>query len=309
MDRLNNRIKFFKFSKADLGNPMPQIKADQLKKNHLIMSASEMLSLSAYFGILVGDLIREDEPAWNFYTIIEMLEILLSSSFSPKLLDYLELLLKEHHTLFCKLFNEHLRPKYHLLLHYPRLIREVGPPRHIWCMRYEAYHKLLKSTANVVTCKKNLLVTLFIKDSLRFSYRLTIKKGFSDDVEFGPTSSNLQVLNENCNFIENLNAGAFTVPWIRINNVFLKICFALQVSDNEVVPVFGQIKHIVLNEDKVVLVLAELQTVGFINKMQAFEILFNRNTNLRSYYYKNLPNLCPYNIHYSGDGRIVICVI
>lgn len=32
LDLLNNRIRFFKFSTADSGNPMPQIKSEHLKK-------------------------------------------------------------------------------------------------------------------------------------------------------------------------------------------------------------------------------------------------------------------------------------
>lgn len=309
LDHLNNRIKFFKFSRADIGNPMPQIKGDHLKKKHLIMSASEMLSLTAYFGILVGDLIPEDEPVWNFYALIfEILEILLGRSFSSNLINYLEILIKEHHTLFCQLFNEHLRPKYHFMLHYTRLIKEVGPPRNIWCMRYEAYHKLLKSTASVVTCKKNLLVTLFIKDSLRFSNRLVTKKGFSDNIEVGPVNRNLQILNTQIQFDQDLNKNHFTVPWICINTVFLKLGFVVQITD-EVVPDFGQIQHIIVNEDKIFLVLSKIQTVRFIDKMQAFQINLNVNENFQCYLYEALCNRYPYNIHYTGDGRTVICII
>ena len=43
LDNINKRIQLFKFSEVDLGNPMPEIKADHIKKKHIVMSASEML--------------------------------------------------------------------------------------------------------------------------------------------------------------------------------------------------------------------------------------------------------------------------
>lgn len=56
---------------------MPQIKGDHLKKRHLIISAAEMLSLAAYLGILIGDLIPDHDPLWIFYSlIVEILDIL-----------------------------------------------------------------------------------------------------------------------------------------------------------------------------------------------------------------------------------------
>lgn len=161
LTHLNERIKFFKFSKADIGNQMPQIKPEHLKKKIIIISASEMMSLVAYFGIIVGDLVPENDEVWNFYILtVQILNNLLSRSFSQKSIEYLSTLIEEHHSLVISLFNEHLRPKYHLLLHYPEIINLLGPPRYYWSMRYESFHRLLKCTANSVACRKNLLVTM-----------------------------------------------------------------------------------------------------------------------------------------------------
>lgn len=196
LNRLNSRIQFFKFSKADIGNAMPSIKHEHLKEKQLIMSASEMLSLSVYFGILVGDLVPQLDPAWTFYLILrEMIELLLSRSFTLEKTEYLRFIIEEHQELFIKNFNETLKPKYHFLLHYPELILDIGPPRNLWCMKYEAYHKKLKSTVHSTTCRKNLLVTLFSKDSLQFSQRLLSKKGFTKRFDFNSLQQSWIFLN------------------------------------------------------------------------------------------------------------------
>lgn len=155
-----------------------------MNANMLTMSSSEMLTLTTYFGILLGDLVPENEPSWIFYAIIlEILEILLGRFFSKVKIEYLQTLIEQHHILFRQIFNTHLKPKYHFLLHYPRIIVLIGPPRNFWAMRFEAYHKLLKCTAKAVTSRKNLLITMCIKDSLRFSNRLMNKKGFDDNMK------------------------------------------------------------------------------------------------------------------------------
>jgi len=51
-------------------------------------------------------------------------------------------------------------------------------------MRYEAFHKQLKSTAKIVTSRVNLLLTLCIKQQLKFSYRILSKKCLSNSIEF-----------------------------------------------------------------------------------------------------------------------------
>lgn len=164
LHRLNERIKFFKYSKVDAGSVMPQIKQEHLKKNLIIISASEMMSLTLYFGILVGDLVPEDDDVWKFYSLTaHLLENLLARSFTEASIMYLQRIIEEHHELISILFKEHLRPKYHFLLHYPLIINLLGPPRYFWSMRYESFHKLLKNTANSVTCRRNLLITLSIK--------------------------------------------------------------------------------------------------------------------------------------------------
>ena len=43
-----------------------------------------------------------------------------------------------------------MRHKFHLTLHIPEQILRFGPPRHYWCMRFEAKHKDIKSLTAIV---------------------------------------------------------------------------------------------------------------------------------------------------------------
>lgn len=73
-----------------------------------------------------------------------MLDIFLSTTISKSSISYLKYLITEHYRLYCNLFEQTLKPKFHILVHYPMIMKEVGPVRHIWLMRYEAFHNATK---------------------------------------------------------------------------------------------------------------------------------------------------------------------
>lgn len=304
LNHLNNRIKYFKFSKADVGNAMPCIKLEYLKKKYLCMSSSEMLSFSLYFGILVGDLVPETDNSWTFYKIIrELIEVLLSRSFTSDRIEQLGSLIEEHHNLFLTLFNEPLKPKYHIILHYPEVILKIGPLRNVWCMPFEAYHKVLKSTVKNISCYKNLLKTLTIKDSLRLSQRFLCKMGFTKTLEYNIIDLNLGFLSQ-WTFSKN----AFCVSWIKIYDSFFKCDFVIQLSDEiDLLPEFGQIKYIILDENDVVYFIVEkLLTFGLLEHIRAYEVLIRKNPSRHLYSYNCLSNPYPFNVHFTGDGKTVI---
>lgn len=307
LNLLNERIKFFKFSKVDSGNNIPQIKQEHLKKNMIVISASEMMALTLYLGVLIGDLVPEYDSVWIFYTVtVQILENLLAESFSEASLVYLTSLIVEHHSLFLERFEETLRPKYHLLLlHYPKIIRLLGPPRYYWSMRYESFHRLLKISANSITCRKNLLKSLSVKQQLRFSARILSKKGLILSSDHGPSF----VLHEN---LTNVFPGVFTnnakgINWISVNNFYFKIGLALQIpAENDM---FGIIKYIVLDKNEICFAILKLKTLGFSNHLQCYEVTLSKTNILNLFLFSSLQCKHSFNMHYTSDGKTVICTI
>lgn len=57
-------------------------------------------------------------------------------------------------------FGITLKPKHHNLLHYARVIREMGPLRYSSMMRYESKHKFFTDTANKTNNFRNICKTL-----------------------------------------------------------------------------------------------------------------------------------------------------
>lgn len=74
--------------------------------------------------------------------------------------ERLKHLIKRHHEEYIHLFNDTLKPKHHLMLHYYSIILKSGPLRNFWCFKYEAKHKEFKTYARAITSRKNICVSL-----------------------------------------------------------------------------------------------------------------------------------------------------
>lgn len=59
-----------------------------------------------------------------------------------------------------------MRPKHHYMLHYPFLIRQFGPLRHYWTLRFESKHQYFKKIVKHSTNYKNVLFSLCHKHQL-----------------------------------------------------------------------------------------------------------------------------------------------
>lgn len=56
-----------------------------------------------------------------------------------------------------------LKPKHHFLEHYPKLIQDFGPLRHMWTLRFESKHKYFKDVIRHSPNFKNALFSLATK--------------------------------------------------------------------------------------------------------------------------------------------------
>lgn len=161
---LNERIQVYNQSSKS-SNKIGYLTKAMLDNKRFKCSASEMLYFIESFPFIIdGFLLDEDSPIWQCYIVLRrIIEILMSFSIDNTTIDYLELLIKEHHLYYLDLFCDTLKPKHHFMLHYPSVIRMIGPIRQIWCMRFESKHQFFKNIAKITRNRKNLLQTFSVK--------------------------------------------------------------------------------------------------------------------------------------------------
>ena len=154
LEQMNDIIENFEYGHES--NKPPKIALNRLKqKIDLKMSAAEMLCFERYFGLMFGNLVPEGEKHWKLYIFLrKIIHIITSPRIIPSYVLQLTHLIMELNNMYIRLFGK-LKPKFHFLIHYPRLLLLNGPCIHYWTMRFESRHKEMKSNALASNCSIN----------------------------------------------------------------------------------------------------------------------------------------------------------
>lgn len=243
---LNSQIKKFNFGNS---NRPTKIKIDPATKEVKIkMSASQMRNFVHFFGCLIGHRIKkiseEDIDAWHLYKSLKWVLMLVTS---PKVTSGTPSQLKEAIKILCSLYIKlfgHLKFKFHLLIHYPEILKRFGPLVHFWCMRYESRHRLLKAASNSVSGSKNILKSVAIKEILRLCFSRHTQE-VSDQIIFGPRDHsfcNTQVLSS---ISEDVLSNAIFHTKVTVYEEEFQIGSIVVINVASIKKVFGKITKII----------------------------------------------------------------
>jgi len=124
LDTLNLRKSSFNYGSIEIGNISPSINTKHLQNFHLKMSAREMMTFTHFFPLMVGDLVPENDDVWLlFLNLIQIIDVVLSYSICEQKVIRLNNLILNHNRQYVLLFHDSLKPKHHILTHYPTIIR------------------------------------------------------------------------------------------------------------------------------------------------------------------------------------------
>lgn len=226
-----------------------------------------MLCLVRYFVLIVGDLVESNDDVWKYYPLLlEMLEILTAQTFTNQVLDYVENLISEHHQKFQDVFKEPLRSKFHLLLHYPRIIRKIGPPILTSSFKNKSKHREIKIVADSITSRKQLPLSAAIRCQLKVCCRYIIRKGLNDCISYNKISHQSYV-----------SSTDFSVDWYEINDIKFKINAVILFNFDEYdEPRFYLIQEILINtadDSKVTFSCLSLKTIKFDPHFRAYNVV------------------------------------
>ncbi|XP_044588804.1 uncharacterized protein LOC123267985 [Cotesia glomerata] len=264
LDELNSRIKYFLYHNLEVSPAF--INNNHLKNKYLIMSASEMLSLVRNFCFIIGDKVEEKDDIWHYYLILlELTTLLTSQTLTYELVDYLEALIIEHNETFISLFNENLKPKHHLLLHYPTIIKKIGPPILYSSFKGETKHSEMKKVSDSIHCYKQLPLSISIRCQLKCCFRYTCKNGLDNVISF---SKNIQ--------LHHTNGNEYSVDWYQINGVrYNKGMVIVKDFDETEEPILFLIEDILINkknDEDVTFECISLKVINFNAHFNAYNV-------------------------------------
>lgn len=237
-------------------------------------SAAEALCLVQYLGLMIGDLIPEKSKAWKLYIILHEIILLLSSPrYVISDLFRIEKLITQHNTMYLQLF-EKLKPKMHFATHIVRVMLMFGPLIHFLGMFGERKNRYLKNIAVSTTSRRNLPLTVAIKNQLNQCYinHFSSKAGIS--VVLGPLI--LQNDKEIGKFHASIKV-ASSYKYVIINEKKLGPGTVIinDIDDNG--PHFVKIKKIFMFEQDILFLLCKIDKIYYNNKYRAYKVLIDDN--------------------------------
>ena len=144
---INARINEFQFGVTDVKNkPKPDVVFYQ---GQISVSASESWCLFRLLPFIIGDVVAEDNYAWKMYMLLaDIFDIIMAPEQEVNDISYLQMLIPEFLSSFAAHSPDLFKPKFHFLVHYPTLMKKFGPLRHLWCMRFESFHRKIKKNCS-----------------------------------------------------------------------------------------------------------------------------------------------------------------
>jgi len=260
---LNHRLQTFCYGYSDAANKPPVIQS--LNVEMLPFEASQSWCLTRVLSLVVGDLVPESDDTWQLYLLLRnIIDIILAPSVSEDDVSLLSVLVAEYLEMRKNLFpNQSLKNKHHHLIHYPTLIRRVGPLQRYWCMRFESKHQRCKKLLHISGNFKNVLKSCAFRHQLDLSYRLLKNYNSvscSDDVVVGTGSVITLAEFDNGSEISNCLGGMGTAfelydaNWVTVKGTkYMPGCTVLaKLDDDRKKPVFLHVKHIFVRDQKFV---------------------------------------------------------
>jgi len=164
---VNDRLLRMKLTSSDRVNAPPLLPQNFPAKG-LLGTASQIWIFLRILPFVIGDLVAEDNEVWEVYLLLRHIcDIVFAPAVHETWLPVLDQAISDHNRLLVNLCGAHLTPKCHFLVHYPRMIASFGPLRHLWCMRFEAYHRYLKELASTIGNFRNISKTLADRNQMK----------------------------------------------------------------------------------------------------------------------------------------------
>lgn len=168
VQQFNEQLQQFPFGQNDITHRPVLLKPSALQQGAIPGKAVEKLTLFRLLPFLIGSSIPQDNTYWALYLLFRSIcDIVLAPVIKTSWLSPLSALITEFLKSFQKLFPDKFTPKIHFLVHYPRLIKQHGPLRAHWCLRYEAKHLYFKRLSSIVNNYQNIAKTLAKRYQMR----------------------------------------------------------------------------------------------------------------------------------------------
>lgn len=173
LDTLNERIQRFDCGEKEKKHVPSVILESHLSGSGLFLYASECSFLLRHFPLIIYGLIPTPDPVYRFILdTIDVIDKCFASQFDDESIQDLKRSIKDNRDRYKNLFNTHLKPKDHNMLHYDLCIENNGPLKYLTAMRAEGKHQHVRRYTNICKSRKNVCFSVAHKFAFHYAYFL-----------------------------------------------------------------------------------------------------------------------------------------
>lgn len=274
LEILNNAMKNYNYGVVDRNIP-PLILDEELKKDKLRMSGSEMFTFCQFFGLYIGHYVPEGDQSWQLYiSLRQILDIAFSSCLQKGVEDILNAHVWEHNQFYLNFHNTTEKFKFHILTHYPLLLKRFAVLKNLACLRFEGKHRPSIKTSKTVSTRRNICKTLAIKNQLKLHHYLQSKDVLKERLKLGPDSLLVERIGLYEQVRELLPKWNQSCRWVEAKGTLYKpeMCVITEFSD--FLPQFAVIKEIFTfgTNNSVAFICQSVKTLNFHDHYFAFAV-------------------------------------
>ncbi|XP_016661153.1 uncharacterized protein LOC107884141 [Acyrthosiphon pisum] len=258
-----------------------------------------------YFTLIVGELVPIETPVWQLYIALrKIVDICCAKTIQSECSHLLDQIVAEHNRLYLLLSGSNLKPKFHMLTHYGRLLIKNGPLILTSCIRFEAKHKILKAFANSIPCRINLGHTLANKIQLQMASRYLTMSGLGPALKMSKSFIIAPTVELSSIFLNKIPTELKVyVSWLDYKGILYQPGMVLVLEVNLDNCIFGEIVKIFIGELKIpYFIYKQIITVGFDSHYYAYQVELNSQFEFGGCYLTDLPDPTPTIIRTLGNG-------
>lgn len=273
LDELNRKLVEFRYGHGcDAPSPIKDEYLNYENGKLPRQSATQLWLLARVLPFVLLPFLEDESHLRCFAMHLEILSTCSVVTITEQLIGELNSKVQNFIELFVHLFGKAAYiPKIHFYLHFARTMRKYGPLRYLWCMRFEARHRSVKTWALLSNFKN---VPFSCVNSYCDEFCLTFLKV--------PGHSALDVLNTPIigsvafsylpKFDFDVDDEVFEVEWAQVDGMQLKPGSVIRSGDKAESPQYGVLKRVFSCGKQFFLGLQPLETREFDYLLQAWGV-------------------------------------
>lgn len=297
--KLSQLIRFYDFGSSNIKNKPSQL---ELEKKNLGQNASQSLCLFLHLPFILSKY-KSDYNLVDMWicvrSLLRICQTIYSSEITEFHLEKLENEIRIHLENIKTKFKIKLTPKHHILTHYCRVIRSMGPVIHMSMMRFENKHRFFKDHVKRSNNFMNINKSLALKHQQTMSKQ---ENSYIDEITTGKKRNlcDTFINDHELIFANHISDGTVVreVKWLRCNGITFKKGYLI-LNESQVF----EIVKILCIDDEYKFVCIKFDNLGLDTYSNSYEIKqgfpiifffinFDSSIHKESYEYKKCTEKC-----------------